>query len=104
MNDWVKNFVAEMEAAAKQELLRRELLVHYALMFEQQVILGNMLSDHPEEVTEGLLDETTEKDCLKAALLVKNIMRNKGLDEMRALVVAAKLNLKHKLGGNHGQH
>ena len=33
MNDWVKNFVAEMEAATKQELLRRELLVHYALMF-----------------------------------------------------------------------
>lgn len=104
MNDWVKNFVAEIEAAAKQEILRRELLIHYALMFEQQVILGNMLSALPEEITEDLLDETTEKYCLKAAFLVKNVMKNKDMDEMRALVLAAKLNLKHKLGGNHDQH
>ncbi|WP_156787009.1 hypothetical protein [Neisseria shayeganii] len=104
MNDWVKKFIAEMEAAARQEMLRRELLMHYALMFEQQVMIGNMLSSHPDEATENLLDEATEKDCLKAALLVRNIMCNQGVDEMRALILAAKLNLKHKLEGEHGQH
>lgn len=104
MNDWVKKFIAEMEAAAKQEILRRELLMHYALMFEQQVMIGNMLGSHPDGITENLLDETTEKDCLKAALLVRNIMRSQGVDEMRALILAAKLNLKHKLESDHGQH
>ncbi len=104
MNNWVKKFIAEMEAAAKQEILRRHLLVHYAIMFEQQVVIGNVLGSHPAEATENLLDEKTEKDCLKAALLVRNIMRNQGVDEMRALILAAKLNLKHKLEGDHGQH
>ena len=90
MNDWVKQFVAEIEAAAEREICKRELLVHYALMVEQQVLIGNLLADKPDSVSDGLLSETTEKRCLKSAWIVQ-AFKSQGADEQAALIAAAKV-------------
>ncbi|SAY50912.1 hypothetical protein [Neisseria weaveri] len=90
MNDWVKQFVAETEAAAEREICKRELLVHYALMVEQQVIIGNVLADKSDNASDGLLSEETEKRCLKAAFIVQ-AFKSQGKDEDEALIEAAKV-------------
>lgn len=72
---------------------KKIILEQYISLFEQQVILGNLIENAPPQAVEGILDEQTEKSCIEAALLVSEA-KQQGLDDVHALVAAIKRKLK----------
>lgn len=101
MNTWVQELIKQAQAGARRETVRRDVLLHYALMFEQQVALGWALADGVE-FSGSLTDEATEARCLKAALLVQRL-EQQGLDRERAMIRAALLTLNLDKEKEHGQ-